>query len=153
MREELEDDKPSHWCVLLPCSKGEIWAVPQNCLAEIVTLPAEDDEPPEQFTWRGQIVPVLDLDEQHDATWRNDRAGTGLVAVMLGLKDGAWEYCGVALRGEGLGMKDLAVETIEDVPEMALDCSLSAFRMSGEIYQVPNLQELYSRSGAQIPTN
>jgi len=149
MNDKPRDDKPSRWCVLLPCSKGEIWAVPQNCLAEIVTLPAEDDEPPTEFTWREQAVTVLDLDEQHESPWRNARAGTGLVAVMLGLKDGAWEYCGVALRGEGLGMKDLAVELIEDAPDMALDCSLSAFRMAGEVYQVPNLQELYTRNGAE----
>ena len=54
-------EKKSSWCVLLPCSKKEKWAVPQNALAEIVTLPAVDDEPPTQFTWRGQEISVLDL--------------------------------------------------------------------------------------------
>ena len=139
-------DKPSSWCVLLPCSKDEKWAIPQNCLAEIVTLPAQDDEPPAHFTWRGQEVPVLDLDKKHELPWRDARAGAGLVAVMLGLQEGSWEYCGVALRGEGLGMKDLASESIEDASELAMAGSSSAFRMGGELYQVPNLQELHVRS-------
>ena len=141
-------EKTSSWCVLLPCSKNEKWAVPQNCLAEIVTLPAADDEPPAQFTWRGQEVSVMDLDEEHESSWRDARAGTGLVAVMLGLHGGAWKYCGVALRGEGLGMKDLASEFIEDASEHVLENSTSAFSMGGEIYQVPNLQELHMRTSA-----
>ena len=140
------NETASRWCVLLPCSKKEVWAVPQNCLAEIVTLSAESEDPPEQFDWRGQSVPILDLDEAHDSPWKDGRAGTGLVAVMLGLKGSSWEYCGVALRGQGLAMKDLARESIEDVPDLALECSASAFRMGGEIYQVPKLQELHSRT-------
>ena len=138
-------DKTSSWCVLLPCSKNEKWAIPQNCLAEIVTLAAEGDQPPDHFSWRGQEVSVLDLDEKHESPWRDARAGTGLVAVMLGLQGGTWEYCGVALRGEGLGMKDLASESIEDASELAMGGSTSAFRMDGELYQVPNLQELHER--------
>ena len=140
------NDTASRWCVLLPCSKTEKWAVPQNCLAEIVTLPAETQDPPEKFDWRGQSVSILDFDEDHDSPWKDERAGTGLVAVMLGLKGGAWEYCGVALRGQGLAMKDLAKESVEDAPELALECSSSAFRMGGEVYQIPKLQELHSRA-------
>jgi hypothetical protein len=136
----------SRWCVLLPCSKEEKWAVPQNCLAEIVTLATATEDPPEQFQWRGQSVPILDLDQTHESPWADQRAGTGLVAVMLGLKGGAWEYCGVALRGQGLAMKDLARESIEDAPDLALECSASAFRMGGEVYQIPKLQELHSRT-------
>lgn len=149
MSEKLTDDKPSRWCVLLPCSKREKWAVPQNCLAEIVTLPSDSEEPPEHFNWRGQEVSVLNLDRDCELPWRDVRAGTGLVAVMLGLKGGAWEYCGVALRGAGLGMKDLADEAIEDAPELAVEGAVSAFRMRGEIYQVPQLQELHARHSAQ----
>ncbi|MBE9538695.1 MAG: hypothetical protein IMF06_06405 [Proteobacteria bacterium] len=150
MNEDSVDDKPSRWCVLLPCCRGETWAVPQNCLAEIVTLPSDSEEPPAYLNWRGQEVPVVDLDPEHDSPWRDARAGTGLVAVMLGLKGGAWEYCGVALRGEGLGMKDLASEVIEDAPEQVLENCLSAFRMGGEIYQVPKLQELHARSSTSL---
>ena len=87
----------------------------------------------------------MDLDEKNESSWRDKRAGTGLVAVMLGLQGGAWKYCGVALRGEGLGMKDLASESIEDASDHALESSTSAFSMGGEIYQVPNLQELHTR--------
>ena len=141
-------EKTSSWCVLLPCSKKEKWAVPQNCLAEIVTLPAADEEPPAQFTWRGQEVSVMDLDEKHESSWRDERAGTGLVAVRLGLHGGAWKYCGVALRGGGLGMKDLATESIEDASDHVLESSTSAFSMGGEIYQIPNLQELHTRTPA-----
>lgn len=149
MSDESIDDKLSRWCVLLPCSKHERWAVPQNCLAEIVTLPTDSEEPPEQLNWRGQELSVLNLDQDSELPWRDVRAGTGLVAVMLGLKGGAWEYFGVALRGAGLGMKDLAGEAIEDVPELAVEGAASAFRMRDEIYQIPQLQELHERHSAQ----
>lgn len=150
MNDESVEENPSRWCVLLPCSQGETWAVPQNCLAEIVTLSSDSEEPPTQLNWRGQDVPVVNLDAKHESPWRDARAGTGLVAVMLGLKGGAWEYCAVALRGEGLGMKDLADEVVEDAPEQMLENSLSAFRMGGEIYQVPKLQELHARSNVGL---
>jgi len=149
MRDNLSEDKPSRWCVLLPCSKNETWAVPQNCLAEIVTLPAESEEPPPHFNWRGEEVLILDLDDSQESPWRDVREGTGLVAVMLGLTGCTWKYCGVALRGGGLRMKDLAGELIEDTPDLALETSMSAFRMDSEVIQVPNLQELYSRRGVQ----
>ena len=142
------NETASKWCVLLPCSNAEKWAVPQNCLAEIVTLAADTQEPPDELEWRGQSVPILDFGETQESPWADQRAGAGLVAVMLGLKSGAWEYCGVALRGQGLAMKDLARESIEDAPDMALEGSVSAFRMGGEIYQVPKLQELHSRTHA-----
>ena len=150
MNDHAVDDISSRWCVLLPCSPGETWAVPQNCLAEIVNVPSDSEEPPTHFSWRGQDVPLVNLDQAQDAPWRDARAGTGLVAVMLGLKGGAWEYCGVALRGEGLGMKDLAGEAIEEAPDLALENSFSAFRMDGEVYQVPKLQELHARSSAGL---
>ncbi len=143
------NENPPRWCVLLPCSNDEKWAVPQNCLAEIVTVSAVAEEPPEEIIWRGQAVPVLNLDHRHEAPWRDQRAKTGLIAVMLGLRNGSWEYCGVALRGAGLGMKDLSVESIEDVPEMAMESSVSAFRMGGEVYQVPKLDELTCRLSAE----
>ena len=145
MSDKPEIDETSRWCVLLPCSREEIWAVPQKCLAEIVTLPAETTVPPEYFTWRGQEVPVIDLDHQGVTPWRDKRASTGLVAVMLGLQGGGWKYFGVALRGEGLGMKDLARENIEEAPESKLAGCVSAFKMAGKIYQVPELQELHKR--------
>jgi len=150
MNDKSTDEKISRWCVLLPCSAHERWAVPQNCLAEIVTLPTAGEEPPESFTWRGQDVSILNLDESRETPWRDARTGTGLVAVMLGLKGGSWEYCAVALRGDGLGMKDLAGESLEDASDLALDGSVSAFSMGGEIYQVPRLQELHTRKNTQL---
>jgi len=150
MNQVTTQETPSRWCVLLPCAKNETWAVPQNCLAEIVTLPSDADQPPRHLTWRGQEVAVLNLDPRNESPWRDARAGTGLVAIMLGLKGGAWEYCGVALRGEGLAMKDLAGEAIEDAPDQALDSSASAFRMGGEVFQVPNLDDLHTRESARI---
>jgi len=150
MSENTMLESASHWCVLLPCSKHEIWAVPQKCLAEIVTLPADSPEPPEVFNWRGRELAVLNLDESGDTPWRDKKEATGLVAVMLGLEGGSWDYCGVALRGEGLGMKDLARESIEDAPDCVAEGAVSAFRMGGKLYQVPELQELCERKERQL---
>ena len=147
-----ENDIPeneSRWCVLLPCSSQETWAVPQKCVAEIVTLPTEASSPPAELLWRGRDVPILDLDRANVAPWRDSRAATGLVAVMLGLKGGSWEYYGVALRGDGLKMKDLSGEQLEDVPELALKGSSAAFRMKGKVYQIPDLASLPDRQDSQ----
>jgi hypothetical protein len=147
-----ENDIPeneSRWCVLLPCSSQETWAVPQKCLAEIVTLPTEASSPPTELFWRGRDVPILDLDRGNVAPWRDSRAATGLIAVMLGLKGGSWEYYGVALRGGGLNMKDLSREQIEDVPELALKGSSAAFRMNGKVYQIPDMASLPERQDSQ----
>ena len=135
-------DNSSHWCVFLPCSDAELWALPQNCLAEIVTLPAEGDLPPEEISWRGQSVPVLDLDEEHDQPWRDVRGGTGLIAVVLGLKGEGCDYWGVALRGEGLGMRDISQDEVEDVPDLAGERAVGAFRIGSSVYQIPDLLEL-----------
>ena len=48
-------------CVLLPCAANRLWAVPQNCLAEILTLPADSDRVPSEISWRGVDVPVMDF--------------------------------------------------------------------------------------------
>ena len=45
-------------------------------------------------------------------------------------------------------MKDLASESIEDASDHALESSTSAFSMGVEMYQVPNLQELHTRTPA-----
>jgi hypothetical protein len=145
MSENYITENESRWCVLLPCSNRETWAVPQKCLAEIVTLPAETSSPPAQLFWRGRDVPILDLDKGNTAPWRDSRAATGLIAVMLGLKGGSWDYYGVALRGGGLTMKDLTREEIEDVPELAFEGSSFAFRMNGEVFQVPDMASLPER--------
>lgn len=149
MSENYTADNESRWCVLLPCSSQETWAVPQKCLAEIVTLPTEASSPPAELFWRGRDVPILDLGRDNVAPWRDSRAATGLIAVMLGLKGGSWDYYGVALRGGGLNMKDLSREQIEDAPEQALEGASAAFRMNGKIYQIPDMTSLPDRQDSQ----
>jgi hypothetical protein len=127
------------WCVLLPCSAQERWAVPQNSLAEIVTIQGVGEHPPEQINWRGVDVPVLDLDEDGSTPWRDNEGGTGLVAVLLGLQGEGCAYWALALRGEGLSAQDIGGEQIEDLPDAALPHASAAFRLGGEVYQVPDL--------------
>jgi hypothetical protein len=134
--------KSSQWCVFLPCSEAEVWALPQNCLAEIVTIPADGEVPPQHILWRGREVPVLNLDDTASLPWRQRQGGTGLVAVMLGLRGEGCEYWAVALRGDGLGMLDLAEQKVEDCPDRALGRSVGAFKMDGAVYQIPDLLEL-----------
>lgn len=137
----------ARWCVFLPCSKDEIWAVPQNSLAEIVTVQEASVNPPEQITWRGQEVPVLDLGEDGETPWRNPMGETGLIAVIVGLKGQASGYWAVALRGDGLAVKNIANEKIQDVPDKVMARSTSAFEMNNVVYQVPDLPELQTQVG------
>jgi hypothetical protein len=143
-------EKNSRWCVFLPCSTEEIWAVPQNCLAEIVTFQEADNTPPEKFSWRGQDVPVMDLGSDSETPWRDPVSGTGLVAVILGLKGQKYKYWAVALRGEGLAVKNLAKEAMTNTPENAREHSSSAFQIRDIVYQVPDLPELQKQID-QIP--
>jgi hypothetical protein len=132
-------DKSTQWCVFLPCSADELWALPQNCVAEIVTVAAHGVQPPERVSWRGQDVPVLDLDAGNEQPWHESN---GLIAVMLGLKGEGCDYWGVALRGEGLGMMDIAGKEVEDAPQLAQHRSVGAFRLAGSVYQIPDLLAL-----------
>ncbi len=132
-------DHIGQWCVFLPCSSNELWALPQNCVAEIVTVPAEGHNPPSEITWRRQVVPVLDLQEEDERPWSETH---GLIAVVLGLQGEGCDYWGVALRGRGLGMMDIAAEEVEDSPHLARERSVGAFRMSGSVYQIPDLLAL-----------
>ena len=85
-------DNTKRWCVLIPCSSTETWAVPQNCLAEIVTLQADTQQPPQQVQWRERTVPVLELGNGAGSLWQQPRRETGLVAIFLGLKGEGCEY-------------------------------------------------------------
>lgn len=135
-------DKQSRWCVLIPCSSEQTWAVPQSCLAEIVTLQTDDEQPPASIRWRGVDVPVKDLGASGEAPWLEARTGTGLVAVVLGLKGGACDYWGVAVRGQGLGVRDIAEEEVEDWSGELPEHASAAFQMQGVVYQVPDLPAL-----------
>lgn len=140
-------DKLSQWCVFLPCSGDELWALPQNCVAEIITVSTAEDAVPEYVSWRGRDVPVLDLHDRARQPWRDS---SGLIAVMLGLRGERCEYWAVALAGEGLGMRDIAGEDVEDAPELALPRSVGAFKLHGDVYQVPDLLELQREISAAV---
>ena len=131
-------------CVLIPCSKTEAWAVPQICLAEILTLQSSADEVPAEVEWRGVTVPVLDLGREDGSQWR-ESGGSGLIAIFLGLKGEGCEYWGVAVRGEGLAVEKVSPEDIEDAQEQVLPHATAAFHLRGVLYQVPDLDGLQKK--------
>lgn len=134
----MKADSPGY-CVLLPCASQRWWVIPQRCLGEILTVVSSNDQPPEEVSWRGETVPVVDFGRQDTVPWRDQRGGTGLVAVVLGQRSEACKYFGVAVRGANLGVSGLVDEEIEDAPDALLDYSTAAFRMNDNIYQVPDL--------------
>lgn len=145
----MENDV-SRWCVLLPCSDSLNLAVPQNCLAEIVTLHTQRERPPESIRWRDNSLPVIDFDRDESGEWREARSGTGLLAIFRGLQGEGCDYWAVAVRGEGLKVKDIAAEQIEDVPEEVLELATAAFSLDGCIYQVPDLTVLQRKIAASL---
>ena len=138
----MVNDMTARWCVFLPCSRTQSWAVPQNCLAEVVTVPAQSDQPPAEIEWRGETIPVLEFGRDDGLPWRDRRGGTGLIAVVLGLQGEGCRYWGVAVRGEGLGVRAVGEEEIEDMPDAVLEHAIAAFRLRGVVYQVPDLPAL-----------
>ena len=132
-------DNTARWCVLIPCSKTETWAVPQNCLGEIVTLQTDSELPPDEVSWRDRVVPVLDFGSDDGSLWREPRRGTGLIAIFLGLKGEGCEYWGMAVRGEGLRVVSLSPEEVEDLPEQVGEHATAAFNYHGVLCQVPDL--------------
>ncbi len=136
-------------CLFLPCSAGEIWALPTSCLAEIVTLYDVDPLPPEWIKWRGQQVPVLDLDGNQSARWRDSRSGSGMVAVLLGIAGLDCHYLGVALRGAGLGLHEVPENEMEDCPDEIFARSVGAFRWRDTLYQIPDLLALLKEVGQE----
>jgi len=138
-------DNTKRWCVLLPCSSTETWAVPQNCLGEIVTLHTDTALPPDEITWRGRTVPVLDFGSDDGSLWREPRRGAGLVAIFLGLKGEGCEYWGVALRGQGLRVVSLSPEEVEDAPEQVQRHATAAFKFNGVLCQVPDLDSFQKK--------
>ena len=106
------------WCVLIPCSTTETWAVPQNCLGEIMTLNTDTALPPDEVSWRGRTVPVLDFGSDDGSLlaraaprcWARWRSFLGSKAK--GASTGEWP-CVV----KGLRVVSLSPEEVEDVPE------------------------------------
>lgn len=142
----MEENTTQH-CVLLPCSETERWAIPQNCLAEIVTYSGDEDSPPREIDWRGQVIPVLDLQDSDDQSWRNR-----LIAVVLGLEGEGLEYWGVALRGDGLTAVNLAESAVEDLDTVTGEHSSATFRLGAQEYQVPDLLALQKHMTASHAT-
>jgi hypothetical protein len=138
-------ENTERWCVLIPCSGSETWAVPQNCLAEIVTLHTDTELPPDEVSWRGRTVPVLDFGSDDGSRWRAPGRGAGLVAIFLGLKGEGCEYWAVAIRGEGLRVVKLAPEEVEDVPERVVQHATAAFKFHGVLCQVPDLDSFQKK--------
>jgi hypothetical protein len=133
------------WCVLIPCSARETWAVPQICLAEIYTLHTESELPPEEIDWRDHKVPVLDLGADDGSPWRESRRDSGLIAIFLGLEGEDCEYWGVAVRGDGLTATRVPAEEVKDVPDAVVDHATAAFEFKGVTYQVPDLAKLQKK--------
>ena len=133
------------WCVLIPCSETEMWAVPQNCLAEIVTLHTDAQEPPQEVIWRDRTVPVMDRGCDDDSQWQQPHRDAGLVAIFLGLKGDGCEYWGVAVRGDGLKIAGLVPEAVEDMPECVQEYATAAFRFDGVLCQVPDLDRFQKK--------
>ncbi len=133
-------------CVLIPCSDNEKWAVPQNCLAEIHVVNSIEETPPSLLEWRGREVPVVDFGAESDAPWCEQRIGTGLVAIFLGLEGEACEYWGVAIRGAGLDVVTLASAELVDASEEACEHASAAFKYNDVLYQVPDLDGLQKRA-------
>ncbi|MEM1155239.1 MAG: hypothetical protein AAGI44_13965 [Pseudomonadota bacterium] len=135
-------------CVILPCSSDRYWAVPQNCLGEIVTVPIKSESPPSDICWRGELLPVVDFGANDNLPWRDHLIGAGLIAVILGRNEGPCPYFAVALRGDALAITQLVEEDIEDLPHSEYEYATAAFRMKGKTYQVPDLWSLQQAIGA-----
>ena len=142
-------DDVSRWCALLPCSAELSLAVPQSCLAEIVTLHTTRERPPEKIRWRGESVPVIDFAPEQPG-WREEQSGTGLLAIFRGLQGEGCDYWAVAVRGQGLAVKDIAAEEIDDTPNEVLELASAAFKLDGTIYQVPDLTALQQKITAGL---
>lgn len=105
-------------------------------------MPAAEDCPPQEVNWRGELIPVLDFGSEGDLPWRDPRAGSGLIAVVLGSREESCQYLGMVVRGDGLGVASLGEAGIEDQPDAVQEYATAAFRMRGNVYQVPDILAL-----------
>ena len=87
-------------------------------------------------------MPVVDFGAQDPVPWRDPRGGSGLVAILLGQRNEGCRFFGVAVRGGNLGFSRLTDDNIEDVADVLPDYTTAAFRMEGNLYQVPDLLAL-----------
>ena len=147
-------EQQERMCVLLPCASNRRWALPQNCLAEILTLAAAGELPPQEANWRGCMIPVLvaggEEAQARADNWRDQHSGTGLVAVIPGLQGVGCDYWAVAILGDGLRLFAIDEAAIEDAPEEVRDYASAAFRLDGIVYQVPDLKDLQAGIGKGV---
>ncbi len=143
-------DDASRWCALLPCGGGLNLAVPQNCLAEIVTVHTARERPPEKIRWRDQPLPVVDFALEESTGWRDERSGAGLLAIFRGLQGEGCDYWAIAVRGQGMTVKDVSAEDVSDEPSEVLELATAAFSLDGTIYQVPDLTGLQRKIAASL---
>ncbi|RLQ23786.1 hypothetical protein DWB85_01135 [Seongchinamella sediminis] len=115
--------------------------MPQNCLAEILTLPADADLAPVEVNWRGVDIPVMDPGADSGTPWRESGNSSGLVAVILGVRGNGPDYWGVALRGTGLSVRNIDAADCVDLPAVE-EYYLAAFEVGGQVCQVPDLPAL-----------
>ena len=139
---EAMTEKQKRMCVLLPCAEQLRWIVPQACLAEILTVPEAGEEPPVEVSWRGVDVPVLDFGADSGPAWCNRQSGSGLIAVILGVRGEGAEYWSVALRGNGLAVRNVEDKDCQEEPDAIADNASGALSIDGTIYQVPDLPAL-----------
>jgi len=120
-------------CVMLPCSSGQVWAVPLNSIAEVVT---SAELLSGQLCWRG-----LELAVYPPAA--AEQPG-GIYAVMLGLGELAGHYWAIKLRNRRLEYLPLTAADCagqDESSEISPD-SLARFALGGGICQVPDIEAL-----------
>jgi len=110
-----------------------------------MTLNVDTALPPDEVSWRGRTVPVLDFGRDDGSLWRGQHRGIGLVAIFLGLRGEGCEYWGVAVRGKGLKVVSLSPEEVEDMPEQAREHATAAFNFDGVLCQVPDLDSFQKK--------
>ncbi|WP_146003536.1 hypothetical protein [Kineobactrum sediminis] len=137
---------PGLRCVLLPCAGPHTWAVPQDCIAEIVTMTGSVSG---HLGWRGCEVPVYGPDNYPIDTATDALAATtAIFVVFFGLRGRGCDYWAVRLQGHGLTSTELSESAIEDRPDLLLPGFLAAFTLAGKTCQVPDLPFLQSQVAA-----
>jgi hypothetical protein len=134
--------EPRVHCVLLPCSSGQVWAVPLNSIAEVVT---SAELLSGQLRWRG-----LELSVYPPAAVQQPGA---IYAVMLGLGELAGEYWAIQLQNRRLEYLLLSeadcagqAENGEIPPE-----SLAELVLGDAICEVPDLEALQKSLATVVP--
>ena len=76
----------------------------------------------------------------------HDLAQLVVPVQALGLAGQGQDYWALAIRGEGLSVRQVQAQDCEDRPEEQLDYALAAFALGDVTYQVPDLPALQQRA-------